>query len=83
MMSSFIIYQVRRFDVKGKQYLKTQEKYYVVDSGLRFMLLGYRDANWGHLLENGEEEGASHNVCRARRTNDNTHPLKMKYLRAA
>lgn len=28
------------------------EKYYVVDSGLRFMLLGYRDADWGHLLEN-------------------------------
>lgn len=52
MMASFIVYQVRRFDVKGKQYLKTQEKYYVVDSGLRFMLLGYRDADWGHLLEN-------------------------------
>ncbi len=52
MMSSFVVYQARRFDVKGKQYLKTQEKYYVVDSGLRFALLGYRDADWGHLLEN-------------------------------
>ena len=48
MMSSFIVYQARRFDVKGKQYLKTQEKYYAVDTGLRQMLLGNRNTDWGH-----------------------------------
>lgn len=52
MMSSFIVYQARRFDVKGKQYLKTQEKYYAVDTGLRHTLLGNRNTDWGHLLEN-------------------------------
>ncbi len=52
MMSSFIVYQARRFDVKGRQYLKTLEKYYAVDTGLRHMLLGNRNTDWGHLLEN-------------------------------
>ncbi|RRD96167.1 ATP-binding protein [Clostridiales bacterium COT073_COT-073] len=52
LMESYIIYQARRYDIKGKQYLKTLEKYYVVDIGLRFMLLGSRAMDMGHILEN-------------------------------
>lgn len=52
LSESYIIYQAKRFNVKGKQYLKTLEKYYVVDIGMRFMLLGSRQADSGHILEN-------------------------------
>ena len=52
LMESFIIYQAKRYNIKGKQYLKTLEKYYVVDMGLRFMLLGSRSTDVGHMLEN-------------------------------
>lgn len=50
--SAYIIYPVGRYDVKGKQLLKTLGKYYVIDMGFRNMLLGYRDADRGHILEN-------------------------------
>lgn len=52
LSESYIIYQAKRYDIKGKQYLKTLEKYYVVDIGLRFMLLGSGQADAGHILEN-------------------------------
>lgn len=52
LMDSFIIYQAKRYDVKGKQYLKTFEKYYVVDIGMRHTLLGKRGTDVGHILEN-------------------------------
>lgn len=50
--SAFIFYSVSRYDIKGKQLLKTLEKNYVIDMGFRNMLLGYRDAERGHILEN-------------------------------
>lgn len=52
LRSAFIIYSVGRYDVKGKQLLKTLEKNYIIDMGFRNMLLGYRDADRGHILEN-------------------------------
>lgn len=52
LMESFVVYQAKRYDVKGKNYLKTLEKYYVVDIGLRYMLLGSKNADIGHILEN-------------------------------
>lgn len=52
LMESFIVYQAKRYNVKGKQYLKTLEKYYVVDIGLRYLLLGSRATDVGHILEN-------------------------------
>lgn len=53
LTASFLFYRLDRLDVKGKKLLKTQEKYYTVDSGLRWAMLG-RDASTdkGHLLEN-------------------------------
>ena len=50
--SAFIFYSVGRYDIKGKQLLKTLEKNYIIDMGFRNMLLGYRDADRGHILEN-------------------------------
>ena len=53
LCDSFVLYKAERFDIKGKQNLTTQEKYYTVDLGFRNLLLGKevgQDA--GHLLEN-------------------------------
>lgn len=52
LRSAFIFYSVGRYDIKGKQLLKTLEKNYIIDMGFRNMLLGYRDADRGHILEN-------------------------------
>ena len=52
LAESYIVYQAKRYNIKGKQHLKTLEKYYVVDIGLRFMLLGNKRADAGHILEN-------------------------------
>ncbi len=49
---AYIFFSVNRYDVKGKQLLKTLGKNYIVDIGFRNMLLGYRDADRGHILEN-------------------------------
>jgi hypothetical protein len=52
LRSAFVFYSVGRYDVKGKQLLKTLGKNYIIDLGFRNMLLGYRDADRGHILEN-------------------------------
>lgn len=52
MINSYILYQARRYDLKGKQYLASGEKYYVADIGLRNYLLGDKTADLGHILEN-------------------------------
>jgi hypothetical protein len=52
LQDAFVFYGVKRYDIKGKQNLKTLGKYYIADMGLRNMLLGYRDADRGHILEN-------------------------------
>lgn len=52
LLESYIFYEVKRFDIKGKDYLRTLGKYYIVDTGLRNYLLGDRGGDAGHLLEN-------------------------------
>lgn len=52
LMESYILYQAKRYNIKGKQYLKTLKKYYVVDVGLRYMLLGKSNMDMGYILEN-------------------------------
>ena len=49
---SYFLYKASRYDVKGKQYLKTSEKYYVSDLGLRYFILGRKIGDFGHILEN-------------------------------
>ena len=50
--NAFIFFSVGRYDVKGKQLLKTLGKNYIIDMGFRNMLLGYRDADRDHIIEN-------------------------------
>lgn len=52
LRSAFVFYSVGRYDVKGKQLLKTLGKNYIIDMGFRNMILGYRDGDRGHILEN-------------------------------
>lgn len=52
LQESYIVYEAKRYDVKGKEYLKLMEKYYAVDIGLRFLLLGQKANDVGHILEN-------------------------------
>ncbi len=52
LCKSYILYKANRYDVKGKQYLETNGKYYLVDIGLRYYLLGTKFVDFGHILEN-------------------------------
>ena len=52
LLEAYIFYEIKRFDVKGKEYLKTLGKYYIVDIGLRNYLLGFRNRDIGHSIEN-------------------------------
>ncbi len=52
LCQSFILYPAKRYNIKGRQLLKTMEKYYLVDVALRNTLLGAKSTDWGHILEN-------------------------------
>jgi predicted AAA+ superfamily ATPase len=52
LIDSYIIYQIKRYDIKGKEFLKTQGKYYIADIGLRNAVLGLRNIDQGFILEN-------------------------------
>ncbi len=50
--NAFLFYKVRQYDLRGKTYLKTNAKYFIVDSGLRRHAIGKKDGNYGNRLEN-------------------------------
>ena len=52
LTKTYLFYEIKRFDIKGKEYLKTLGKYYISDIGIRNYLLGIRDRDRGHILEN-------------------------------
>jgi len=52
LLESYFYYDIKRFDIKGKEFLRTLGKYYIVDIGLRNYLLGFRNRDSGHTLEN-------------------------------
>lgn len=52
LVSSFLITRVQRYDIKSRELLKTQEKYYLADSGLQHAVFGYRDRHISGILEN-------------------------------
>ncbi|WP_305151832.1 ATP-binding protein [uncultured Dubosiella sp.] len=52
LLESYFFYEIKRFDLKGKEYLRTLGKYYIVDIGIRNYLLGFRNRDRGHVLEN-------------------------------
>lgn len=52
LLESYFFYEIKRFDIKGKEYLRTLGKYYIVDIGMRNYLLGFRNRDSGHAIEN-------------------------------
>ena len=52
LVESFLLYRAYRYNIKGKQQLKTLEKYYAVDIGMRYAILGNEGADVGYILEN-------------------------------
>mgnify|MGYP003418056140 FL=1 len=52
LCNSFAFYQVRKYDVKGKKYLTSHEKYYLCDHALRYSFLGTRNIDYGRVIEN-------------------------------
>ena len=52
LTEAYFFYEIKRFDIKGKEYLRTLGKYYIVDIGLRNYLLRFREGDSGHILEN-------------------------------
>lgn len=52
LLESYFFYEIKRFDIKGKEYLRTLGKFYIVDIGLRNYLLGVRNRDSGHAIEN-------------------------------
>lgn len=52
LLESYFFYEIKRFDIKGKKFLRTLGKYYIVDIGLRNYLLGFRNRDSGHAIEN-------------------------------
>ena len=52
LMDAYVLYKAPRYDIKGKQHLKSLEKYYVADISLRHLVLGNRNRDVGRILEN-------------------------------
>lgn len=52
LLETYFFYDIKRFDIKGKEFLRTLGKYYIVDIGIRNYLLGFRNRDTGHVLEN-------------------------------
>ena len=52
LCEAFAFYKVKRYDIQGKQYLKSQDKYYLSDHSIKYALLGTKNMNYGSIYEN-------------------------------
>ncbi len=52
LKNTFLFYESKRYDVRGKNYLQSLSKYYLVDTGIRVAMIGKRNMDWGRMLEN-------------------------------
>lgn len=52
LCDAFLFYKIKRYDIRGKKYLETSEKYYLCNTGIRYSLLGIRNMDYGRAYEN-------------------------------